>query len=288
MFSFKTVSKVVSSPPNAFTFMAHGGDSAITDKRMVVPEGYKFVTLAVCGNMVLLDELQDALAELGKFDNEVLENPDIHYKKIERAIGKEIHIYTPGMKLPDLSFSFPLTFPEFEGEFRYLPSGIFRLPYNYQLRSIPKRISSEEEAPQFIENLYFSDENLLYDKFMSRFPEKVIDNLKKKAIEFGSGRMIDSLKTYYTIYDLLKQNLLPKGTYYHLICREFNRGIPREATRNSILTSARNYSANQQGEIRNPMMTGFKKFIGISKTRKGGRRRVVKGKHAKRMTRKKN
>lgn len=287
MFSFKTVSKVVSSPPNAFVFVSHGGDSAFTTERMAVPEGYKFVTLATCGDDVTFDKFQNALAELAKFDNEILENPDIHYKKIESAIGQEIHVYKPGMKLPGLSYSFPLTFPEKQEKVPYLPSGIFRLPYNYQARFIQNN-PSEEEVQQFIENLYFADDNLLRDKFMERFPEKKIEFLKTRSMDFGLDFMTQSLQTNYSLYNLLEKNLLPKGTYYHLICRHFNRATFRTANKNRLLTSARNYSANQQSEIRYPMMTGLKKFIGISKTRKGGRRRVSKGKRTKRMTRKKN
>ena len=287
MFSFKTVSKVVSSPPNAFVFVSHGGDSAFITERMVVPEGYKFVTLATCGDDVMFDKFQNALTELAKFDNEILENPDIHYKKIESAIGQEIHVYKPGMKLPGLSYSYPLTFPEKQGKIPYLPSGIFRLPYNYQAQFLQNN-ASEEEVEQFIENLYFADDNLLREKFMERFPEKKREYIKTQAFGFGLDFMTQALQVNYNLYDLLEKKLLPKGTYYHLICRHFHRATYKQANKNRFITAARNYSANQQGEIRNPMMTGFKKFIGISKTRKGGRRRVVKGKRAKRMTRKKN
>ena len=125
---------------------------------------------------------------------------------------------------------------------------------------------------------------------MERFPEKKIEFLKTRSKDFGLEFMTQSLKTNYTLYDLLEKNLLPKGTYYHLICRHFNRATFRTANKNRLLTSARTYSANQQDdEIRHPKRKRLKNLLGFSNgTRKGGRRRVSKGKHAKRMTRKKN
>jgi hypothetical protein len=232
------------TPPtgSAYVFLGHGSDSGDFNSRQTVPEGYMFVTAAQCGNVTdgSIHILFRRLAALG---NKIY-NPVTYREEIEEALQIKIHVYQPGDKLPSLQIAFPATIVE-GNEVKYYPSGVFKLPYPYAFDDIQKTQTANAEP--LLQKLFFSEDNLLKAKMRADIP-KSIQAVKGMA---NIPSMIKELKIRYTLQKLLEykpsgaERWIPKGVYYHFLCRAY-QPIPGKLGINERILQTRRKSIVQQ------------------------------------------
>lgn len=245
-----------SAGSEAYVFLGHGSDTGDFNSRQTVPEGYTFVTAAQCGNVTdgNIHIYFRRLAALG----DKMYDPVTYREEIEAALKIKIHIYRPGDKLPTLRIAFPATIVE-GNEVKYYPSGVFKLPYPYAFDDIQKTQTANAES--LLQKLFFSEDNLLNKKMRADIP-KSIQAVKGMA---NIPSMIKELKIRYTLQQLLEykpsgtERWIPKGVYYHFLCRAYEPIPGKHGINERVLQTRRKSISQQYAQMGKPVPTYMEK-----------------------------
>jgi hypothetical protein len=161
----------------------------------------------------------------------LFQDPRLGKQAIERITGQQLHVYTPGMRIPRFTMSLFTTWKnENEDTRQLMMSGIFSLPL--------KRTDIHKEDLQTfrefkIGTAFFATPAQVQSAFAkSIFPPKdTIDAVLQSAssnvraferppqgLTAFDGQVLTRRLTF-SFEDLVRTGILPPGTYYYVICR---------------------------------------------------------------------
>ena len=211
--------------PTPYIVMGHGvediGKNAnegnnFGSSRFRLPKGITVVTLALCGNSTMEEEVCPFLKLFTEDDvQEMLSDPVNHIPELEARIdGKSIHVYTERDLFPALAVSYFARFPDM-----IYKSGVYPYPIN-EKQLIPKAKQADRaECKRFALGVTTA----LSDKVDA----DVVDEVYKQSV-YPPLPEIDPAKpiTYKTLKNRLTLEFkdvfdaLPKpAVYYYIICR---------------------------------------------------------------------
>jgi hypothetical protein len=213
----------------SFVIMGHGVEAVTQpfEERFRLPPGYSLVTLAECGVMTHDRNVLPMLAAMQ--DPQYLrlfQDPVLGKQAIERITGQQLHVYTPGMRIPRFTMSLFTTWKLGKEDARQLMmSGIFSLP----LKRTDIRKEDLQTFREFkIGTTFFATPGQVESAFAkSMFPPKatidaVLQAASSKRTPQGLTAFNGDLLTRqltFSFEDLLRTGTLPPGTYYYVICR---------------------------------------------------------------------
>jgi hypothetical protein len=227
--------------PAAYLIMGHGGDSGEWENRPIVPEGYTIVTNATCGLSIMNTNYRAKLEKIQKLAENTYTKPANHKSNLNSKIG-DLHIFTPGMKMPDITVEFGEHFQGVNPLLSIKPSGVFKIPtknLDFKSQSIHKDTINPSTIKSIFDSIFFHEENQF------KYPKDFLNTIQTEISKFKEGddvkTLFSKISLRYTLEDLIK--ILPKGVYYFFGCREF---IGENKKKIGI---TRNASFRQQGNL---------------------------------------
>jgi hypothetical protein len=214
--------------------IAHGGESPF-DERVVVPDGYTFITNETCGKSITHSSLLNKIDFVQGLGEKKYKNPEKYRKEFEK---EGLHIFTPGMKCPNIYISFGDHFQTIFSGISIMGKnslGIFDLPLTnelirpvsptkpeYRTQQIFKEdVKTPQDIFKIVDNMYFHEKNKLKNHFKNILENKLILELENFKQTGKIDEFLDNIKIRYTVKELIEKNIIPKGVYYMLMCRHY-------------------------------------------------------------------
>ena len=218
--------------------MGHGKEKVIEfGERTTLPPGYTLVTLVEHGTISSMKEVCKTLQLFSEPEyQDLLANPRENKAKLEAMLGKTIHVYTEGFKIPSLEV---LPLADWNGG-RYLTtykkfirSGLYRFPIppsertqfhsnNLNFSSVVLRDFPEqnEEIAKCFPYLYYTKKhpNLTEELLPLLYEHSLYPTIEQARTKLGSS--FETIKQHFQIPALDLMLRQGPGVYYYVICRD--------------------------------------------------------------------
>lgn len=244
---------------NAFVLTGHGDEEFIKFKsRQQMPKGYTLVTFTESGGPTQLPEWTKILERMRSEPALFQDLSEKNTQEIEKILGNDVHIYTAGMKYPDLYYTslgdyYP---PAKNGEFLtfYFKSGVYKLP-TLELEPLPRWEQTTEAIRDKVTGYTFPPAKTytVYGR-LSKGDDPTAARESYTGAVFPDKPTIEAIlnKTNddrFPIRDVFRA--LGPGVYYWVVCRGTMNDVPTNIQQR--IASVRSVSRQQQRTLRAPL-----------------------------------
>ncbi len=208
---------------DSFLILGHGIESPIEfEERNVIPEGYTLVTIAECGIITTIDDVCPMVRAFSDPTNkELFAQPRRNKAKIKEFLnGKDIHIFEPGDRYPNLMLQMFLDWNR-NDSVSIFKSGLYKYPISKEEFAIGK-------GRTYCDLLFKSIGP--YEGFLSTMPDDFNANEMFKGSLYPTPAQVDAeIEKFKRRSDRVKNALTVPletlfqaggpGVYYYVVCR---------------------------------------------------------------------